>query len=854
MMRSQSSLHDPFLHPTLDAWALSYLSARGISPDTAKVARLASMDARQVAEALDLKKEEASSGGLGIPYFDEKNSFLGWRIRLKEGELRYLVKKGESPRPYFPPTLKSSRYQSQEPLYVVEAPPKALSLAELGVLTLGLAGVEAGGVAKGSGALRLHSEILQRCLLVGRAVCLVFDAGVQQNPLVAFAHAKLAEAFRKAGALVSYVLLPFGSAGEDLGPDDAKVRLGEDKLRALLSASLSADLLVRLRALLSEDSITARSDRVRAFFEELPIQAALYVGKEPLRSQLAAEAKAKKASELISKKALDEVARDFKARLTEKLQSQERDNPQDDRPEIELSPDIHLVVAAALQVLCSSEVIFQRSRRLVTVARDAKNPEGIEREPGTPVLHTADRAFLRLLLSDRARFVESVGRNKGRVRSVSPPAWVAESIESLPMWENIRPLTAILEAPVFLRDGSLLEQPGYDHSTGLLYAPNANYPKVKETPSTQDIQEAKATIEEPFADFLFESEAHKAATLAALLTPLCRWSFGGNIPLFLIDANVPRGGKSLLADVIGKIVCGRAMPRMRCTEDDAEMGKRLMALALAGDPCAIIDNIPQDMALGTGILDAALTARGAGLQDRALGSNERMIRAPWDVCLYATGNNVAIKEDTIARVCQIRLFIPLEKPEERTGFRHPDLLEWVKEQRGRIVSAALTLARAWHLAGRPQHKGARWGGFDSWGDVVRSLLVFHGYADPGLTRRFLTEGKTSPERELHAALLDGWEEVSLGGLLTVSAALAKVRANDDEHALSKGALPQRFPRVREAFGLMGIPVGSLPIPRRLGRALEMHRKKVLSGRFLESFFDTHTKTLLWRVKSISALD
>ncbi len=60
-----------------------------------------------------------------------------------------------------------------------------------------------------------------------------------------------------------------------------------------------------------------------------------------------------------------------------------------------------------------------------------------------------------------------------------------------------------------------------------------------------------------------------------------------------------------------------------------------------------------------------------------------------------------------------------EHPEERTDFRHPRLLAWVGENRGRILPAALTLLRAYVAAGRPVQRLPGFGSFEEWSDLVR---------------------------------------------------------------------------------------------------------------------------------------
>src|SRR5262249_52744802 len=95
---------------------------------------------------------------------------------------------------------------------------------------------------------------------------------------------------------------------------------------------------------------------------------------------------------------------------------------------------------------------------------------------------------------------------------------------------------------------------------------------------------------------------------------------------------------------------------------------------------------------------------------------------------------------TARRVCHLRMESPDEKPELRSGFRHADLRTHVRENRGRLLSAALTVLRGWYAAGKPRHDLPAWGSFGGWSSVVRESVVFAGMPDPGETRLALQSG------------------------------------------------------------------------------------------------------------------
>jgi hypothetical protein len=66
---------------------------------------------------------------------------------------------------------------------------------------------------------------------------------------------------------------------------------------------------------------------------------------------------------------------------------------------------------------------------------------------------------------------------------------------------------------------------------------------------------------------------------------------------------------------------------------------------------------------------------------------------------FATGNNLTVKGDLITRIVPVVLDPACERPEERQFDR--DLHTWVLRHRGRLVTARLTVLRAYHVAGRP---------------------------------------------------------------------------------------------------------------------------------------------------------
>jgi hypothetical protein len=107
-------------------------------------------------------------------------------------------------------------------------------------------------------------------------------------------------------------------------------------------------------------------------------------------------------------------------------------------------------------------------------------------------------------------------------------------------------------------------------------------------------------------DFPFASEVYRAAWLAATLTPLARFAYEGPTPWFIFDGNTLGVGKGLLADTIAQIVAGRDFARASYAQDNDEMGKIIVSLALAGERLVLLDNLSGPV--GKPNLNAVLTA------------------------------------------------------------------------------------------------------------------------------------------------------------------------------------------------------------------------------------------------------
>jgi hypothetical protein len=122
----------------------------------------------------------------------------------------------------------------------------------------------------------------------------------------------------------------------------------------------------------------------------------------------------------------------------------------------------------------------------------------------------------------------------------------------------------------------------------------------------------------------------------------------------------------------------------------------------------------------------------------------------------SSGNNVGPVQDMARRCISIRLDPGCETPATRS-FTRPDLVREVLRERGRFVSAALTIVRAWIAAGRPKTSCKSLAGYGDWSDLCRQPLLWLGCADPvASVYEAMIE---DPDRETLSRMLTAWQSV-----------------------------------------------------------------------------------------------
>lgn len=494
------------------------------------------------------------------------------------------------------------------------------------------------------------------------------------------------------------------------------------------------------------------------------------------------------------------------------------------RPHIIVDTDEHRVNDEAVGALSYDPNLYSRGTRLVEVLPVNIAPHSVTRNAEHHTIAVLSPARLREKLSANAVFMREIG---GETTAIHPPHWCVQAVHARGSWTGIRPLEAIVTGPVLLDHGRVLQTPGYDRDSGILYRPRTTFPTIKERPTHVDAWAAAAQLLEVVGDFPFETPEHRAAWLAALLTPFARHAYPGPTPLFLVDANTRGAGKGLLVSCIATTAMGRDVPRTSMPRCEDEMRKRITSIALAAESLVLLDNL---LSINSPSLDAALTA--TEWKDRILGHSVMTETLPLLTIWFATGNNVVLGGDVARRTLHIRLRSSEEIPEERTGFAHPNLQSWVRSEQPQLAAAALTILKAFFVAGSPVQNVPPWGSFEGWSNLVRQAVVWVGLPDPGATRLDIRE--LDSDQEMMQLIIEAWEEIDPCGTGMTTAEALKLFDDGGNH--------EQFTRLVQELN-----DGKPPSAKALGMKLARFKDRVFVGKQFVQDRERSSRGKVWRV-------
>lgn len=471
--------------------------------------------------------------------------------------------------------------------------------------------------------------------------------------------------------------------------------------------------------------------------------------------------------------------------------------------------------------------MYQRGQMLVrTVTLEkSSHEEGVNRGAGATILAEINPKWLIEYMARSAKWYKLTA--KGKLVPTDPDERYARHLLAREGNWPYRVLRTVTHTPTLRQDGSVLQTPGYDAASQLIYNPGGvSFPVIPDNPTREEALAALEVLCAPFAEFPFVSEASRSVILAAVLTGLIRPSLRTS-PMFCIDAPTAGTGKSLLTELVGLVVTGNIPAMMSQGKNEEEDEKRLSTVLRCGDLVIVIDNCEGEVK--GDFLCSMLTQEL--VQARILGKSERVLLPNHSIVL-ATGNNVSIAGDMCRRVLMCRIDSGEERPDTRQ-FKF-DARQLVRDTRPAIVAAGLTILRAYIVAGKPNPM-PKIGSFEEW-NWVREALVWLGCGDPYETSQQALEH--DPRKNELLELLAAWHDCFPKQAVT----LAEIGVMyDRQHAwVQGGKQPKPNPKLEHLHRLL-TDMGGRPVynARSIGKKLRGHVGRVVGGMTLHCKPDSH---------------
>lgn len=450
------------------------------------------------------------------------------------------------------------------------------------------------------------------------------------------------------------------------------------------------------------------------------------------------------------------------------------------------------------------------------------------------------------------RFERYDARSK-EIVAADAPERVAKAVFERSGERGLLALRALISAPTMRVDGSVLDQPGFDEASGLLYiSDRLSPPPVPREPNLQAVVNALRTVMEPFQGFPFASPESRGVMVAAALSAVVRQNVPA-CPAFAFDAPAAGTGKTLIARCLAAIG-GHDGSSIPPPGSDEEMRKTLFAALREGAGCVFIDNLVAP--LGGAPVNQFLTE--PLYSSRILGASE-MAKVPNAALLFATGNNIRTIGDTTRRVLVCRLDAGVEQPYRR-AFDF-NALQWVVAKRHELVSAALTLLRGYITAGSPQ-LAPPLGSFEEWDRLVRQAVIWLGtvqtdvpIADPALT--IDTGSQDDEHRSTLAAMLHAWSE-AFGDVGATAAHALQFASGGDSSDDFESAKPKadrgavllaREALCRALECLEGERSGQLT-SKRLSGYLRTHLGEIAGGKLFKRGQDGRGGFAVWKAAAV----
>lgn len=481
---------------------------------------------------------------------------------------------------------------------------------------------------------------------------------------------------------------------------------------------------------------------------------------------------------------------------------------------------LHRIVDRAEQLLSDSGRYYQAGGLIATVQTDPASNE-------TAITPTTQPALVRALarVADWERYD---ARSEAWVVA-DPPARHAGVLFDSAEYPHLPVLRGIARQPHLRDDGSIVKEAGYDFQTGRFGVFREAHYEIPYRPTREDALAALALLEGLLAEVAFDTDTDKAAAVAAMLTAACRPSLP-TAPGFHVAAHTIGSGKSFLSRLISSLATPQNVPGVAFPGDGDEMRKTLIALLIKSPAVINFDDLNGDI-VPSEALKTAMTEEYIG--GRILGVSKDVSCSSRTLFLFS-GNNVGPVRDMARRVVTIHLDPRCENPVTRE-FKRPHLETEVRRDRARYVSAALTIIRAWIVAGSPHTPAKPVASYGKWADWCRQPLLWLGRPDP--VARLFEQLAHDPDAELLHRMLTGWHTAHGNTPMLIRDVVRIAEGADTDFAEALRDVADERGQINR---------------RRLGWWLKRHLGRIVGGlKFERGNVARNAET--WRVVSVSSV-
>lgn len=427
-----------------------------------------------------------------------------------------------------------------------------------------------------------------------------------------------------------------------------------------------------------------------------------------------------------------------------------------------LAGDLHRVVDAAEQELAKRGRHYQAGGLIVSITT---NPS-----TGDPSIVPITAPALTRELSIAASWEKFDARAKDWVRC-DPPTRHAAILFDSQNFRYLPPLVGVVRQPYFRElDGELVTRAGYDPASQRFGVFDARQFVVGD-PTPEAAREALILLEDLLTEFHFVADHDKAAALSAIFTAVVRPSLP-HAPAFHVRAPVFGSGKTYLCELIGAFAGPGGNAKTSYPSTTEEATKVILSLLLTSPAVIEFDDMDSDW-IPHGTIKRMLTADQ--ITDRILGVSKTATVSTRTLFL-GSGNNVGPVRDLLRRVLTIHIDPRTATPATMTYKGSP--VDKVRHNRGKYVSAVLTIIQAWRKMGMPRAQAdsiVTFGG--AWSDYCRFPLMWMGHPDPATA--LLEQVRHDPDAESLGALMSEWQK-AFGSVATpVRVALDQAYRNRD---------------------------------------------------------------------------